>query len=162
MTDHRAGTGMEPGAGIGEDAGMSDHPVDRALGLWSDPELTGAAARDAFLTVYRDPLMVNGVETPVQVLVDRAAMLQQAFEGFGHEMLERIDTDGRSAFAFRLSGRHVGSLETPLGPIPPTGKQLSVLGMDIFAIADDRVEAVWAVADFLGLMIEAGAVALNT
>jgi predicted ester cyclase len=75
-------------------------------------------------------------------------------------MLERFDSPGRSAFAFRLSGRHIGPLTTPLGEVAPTGQQLTVLGMDIFTITDDRVTEVWAVADYLSLLMQAGAASL--
>jgi hypothetical protein len=138
---------------------MTD-PVDRALALWTGPLAEGVDALAAFRTVYADPLDVNGVSTPLQELVDRALMLQQAFEGLHAETLERFDTPQRSAFAFRLSGRHVGRLTTPLGDVAATGQQLDVLGMDIFTIRDDRVIAVWAVADYLGLLMAAKAVVL--
>jgi predicted ester cyclase len=136
------------------------HPVDRALRLWTEPLAEGEDALATFQTVYVDPLEVNGVQTPLQELADRARMLQRAFEGLQHEILERFDSPERSAFAFRLSGRHLGLLTTPLGDVAPTGRLLDFVGMDIFAIRNDRVFAVWAVADYLGLLMRAEAVAL--
>jgi predicted ester cyclase len=136
------------------------HPVDRALRLWTEPLAEGEDALLAFRSVYVDPLDVNGAQTALQELVDRARMLQQAFEGLRAEILERFATPERSAFAFRLAGLHVGRLTTPLGDIAPTGQLLDVLGMDIFAIRQDRVFAVWAVADYLGLLMRAKAVNL--
>ena len=35
-----------------------------------------------------------------------------------------------------------------------------MLGMDIFTITDDRVSEVWAVADYLSLLMQAGAASL--
>jgi hypothetical protein len=139
---------------------MTEHPVDRALALWtSDPD-----AKDdplaAFRTVYADPVLVNGVSTPVQDLVDRARTLHGAFTGLGHEMLHRVDGPGHSAFAFRISGEHTGTLVTPLGDLPPTNRRLTIAGMDIFTIVDDRVTAIWVLSDYLGLLIDAGAVAM--
>jgi hypothetical protein len=54
---------------------------------------------------------------------------------------------------------HVGRLETPLGQTAPTGRELQVDGMDIFLVDEeaDRVSGVWAIADFLGLLMQAGA-----
>jgi hypothetical protein len=135
--------------------------VDRALTLWTAEPLPAPEALEAFRTVYTDPLRVNGAVSPLEPLVDRARMLHGAFEGLHHELFERVDTPGRSAIAFRLSGRHTGPLTTPLGEVPPTGKVLDVLGLDILSIADDRVTAVWAVADWLGLLMQAGQVALR-
>ena len=134
------------------------HVVDRALRLWTSPP--GPDAITEFRTVYADPVEVNGASAPVHVLVDRARMLHTAFEGLRHELLERMDAPDRSAIAFRLSGRHAGPLTTPLGDVAPSGEVLDVLGLDILLIADDRVTGVWAVADWLDLLIQANGVAL--
>ena len=132
--------------------------VDRALCLWSEPLPEGDAAVAAFRTVYSDPLDVNGESTALQVLVDRARRLQRAFQGTRHRIKEWFEAPGRQAFAFQITGRHVGPLETPLGEIAPTGRELKLEGMDIFVVDDeaDRVTGVWAIADFLDLLIQAG------
>jgi hypothetical protein len=132
---------------------------DRALRLWSEPLPTDdAAAVAAFRSVYADPLDVNGESIALQVLVDRARMLQSALEGIHHEVRERFEGPGREAFAFRITGRHVGRLETPLGEIAATGRDLVLVGMDIFLVDDeaDRVRGVWAIADYLDLLMQAG------
>ena len=74
------------------------------------------------------------------------------------EVLNQVDSPGKTAFAFRLSGRYVGPLVTPLGVIAPTERSLSVLGIDIFVLDNDQMIGVWAVADYLGLLIQAAAV----
>jgi hypothetical protein len=131
--------------------------VDRALRLWTEPIPEGDAAVAAFRTVYTDPLDVNGESTALQVVVDRARMLQGALQGIRHEIKERIEAPGRRAFAFQITGRHVGALETPLGEIPATGRELTMKGMDIFIVDDeaDRVTGVWAIADLLDVLIQA-------
>src|SRR6476659_5871456 len=97
--------------------------LQRALRLWAEPLPDGPAALAAFRTVYRDPLPVNGEVTEVQVLLDRARMLQGAFEGLRSTVHEHLVTPGRQAFAFQLSGRHTGPLTTPLGVVAPSGQQ---------------------------------------
>ena len=132
--------------------------LERALGLWSRPLPRGDAGLEAFRTVYADPVLVNGTPTDLTVLVDRARMMQAALDGLRHTVLEEVEAPGRLAFAFRISGRLVGPLTTPLGDLPPTGRTVEVAGMDIFVVDDDRVTAVWALADHLTLLVEAGAV----
>jgi hypothetical protein len=134
--------------------------VNRALRLWGEPLPEGDAALALFRTVYTDPLDVNGESTPLQVLLDRARMMGDAFEGLQHQVLEQFDAPGRLAFAFKITGRQTGPLETPLGQLAPTGLDVEVSGMDIFIIDEeiDRVAGVWALADYLGLLIRAGAV----
>ena len=134
--------------------------VDRALALWTAEPLSPPRALEAFRAVYTDPLTVNGVESGLQPLVGRARMLHTALPDLRHELLERVDAPGRTAIAFRLSGRHTGPLSTPLGDVPATGGVLEVLGLDILAVADDRVTGVWAVADWLGALHQAGRLAL--
>ena len=132
--------------------------IERALRLWSRPLPPGDAGLEAFRAVYADPVLVNGVPTDLTVLVDRARMMQAAFDGLHHTVLEEVEAPGRLAFAFRISGRLVGPLTTPLGDLPPTGTAVELAGMDIFVLDDDRITAVWALADHLALLAEAGAV----
>ena len=84
-------------------------------------------------------------------------MLQGALSDLRHELLADVDSGDRCAFAFRLSGRHTGPLDTPLGPLAATGRELMVAGMDIFVLRDGRIAEVWAVADMLGSLAAAGA-----
>jgi hypothetical protein len=132
--------------------------LERALRLWTDPLPEGDAAIAAFRTVYSDPLDVNGESTALGVVVDRARMLQGAFEGLRHHIKERFEAPGRQAFAFQLIGRHVGPLETPLGVIAATGRELTLNGMDIFVVDDEAqlVTGVWAVTDLLDVVVQAG------
>jgi hypothetical protein len=134
--------------------------LERALRLWISPLPEGDAAVSAFRTVYTDPLEVNGETTGLGVVVERARMLQGAFDGMRHHIKERFEAPGRQAFAFQITGRHVGALETPLGSIAATGRELTLHGMDIFLVDDeaDRVTGVWALADMLDLLIQAGVV----
>jgi hypothetical protein len=64
-------------------------------------------------------------------------------------VFEQFDAPGRAAFAFRLYGRHVGPLVTPVGDLAATGQELEMRGMDIFEVDNDFIVAVWAVADWL-------------
>ena len=134
--------------------------LSRALRLWGEPLPDGDAGLQAFRSVYTDPVFVNGDPTSLSVLLDRARMLQRAFEGLRHTVLEQFEAPGRLAFAFRISGRHRGPLMTPLGVLEPTGAELEVAGMDIFVLDEDleRVSAIWALADYLTLLVQAGAV----
>jgi predicted ester cyclase len=132
--------------------------IERALALWGRPLPPGDAALEAFRAVYADPLMVNGAPTALIVLVERARMMQAAFDGLRHTVLEEFEAPGRLAFAFRIAGRRVGPMVTPLGELAPTGAEVEVAGIDIFVVDEDRVTAVWALADYLALLMDAKAV----
>ena len=134
--------------------------VERALRLWIQPVPSADDGVAAFRTVYADPLVVNGIETPLVELVERARILQRALEPLNCEIFEQFDAPGRAAFAFRLYGRHVGPLATPLGELAATGRELEMRGMDIFEVDDGSIIAVWAVADWLTPLSAVGGLAL--
>jgi hypothetical protein len=87
-------------------------------------------------------------------------MLRRALEGTSVHIKERFEAPGRQAFAFRITGRHVGPLHTPLGEIDPTGCEVTRDGMDIFVVDDEAegVTGVWAIADLFDLLMQTGAV----
>jgi SnoaL-like polyketide cyclase len=132
----------------------------RALALWGQPVPDGQGGIDAFRALYTEPVTVNGTDTDLGVLVDRARMLQGALSDLHHDVHEVVATPGRRAFAFTITGRHTGPLTTPLGEVPASGAAVAVTGLDIFTVDEDadRVTAIWAVADWLGLLVQAGAV----
>jgi len=138
-----------------------DDLLERALDLWQAPVPEGDAGVARFRTVYTDPVAVNGSLTDLVVLVERARMLQRCFDTVGREVDASFAADGRCAFSFRLYGRQVGPLATPLGELAPTGRRLEAHGMDIFEIVDGRVCSIWAVLDWLDLLTQAGAVAMT-
>lgn len=139
---------------------MVDLIIDRALRLWTSPVPVGDAGLVAFRTVYRDPLRVNGVPAALVELVDRARMLQNALDPLSHEVFEQFEGPDRCAFAFRLHGRHVGTLVTPLGDVAASGREVEMRGIDIFELNDGLVSGVWAIADWLALLTQATAVVL--
>ena len=134
--------------------------VEHALRLWTQPVPQADDGVAKFRTVYADPLTVNGIDTPLVDLVERARMLQRAINPVHHEVLEEFEAPSRAAFAFRLYGTHVGPLATPLGDLAPTGQILEMRGMDIFEIDKDVVVAVWAVADWLTSLSAVGGITL--
>jgi hypothetical protein len=137
------------------------HVCDRALDLWRAPPPEGEGAVEMFRGVYADPVRINGVPTAVADLVARARMIHIGLEDPRWEILERRDAPDHSAFAFRIVGRHVGPLPTGAGPASPSGEVITVAGMDIFVIADDRVHVVWAVNDLLTPLAQTGVITLR-
>jgi predicted ester cyclase len=142
---------------------LAERLVERAMRLWTEPiPADDASALAAFATVYADPVVVNGARTPLPAIVDRARMMQGAFAGLGAEIQELVTTGDQVAFAFRLSGRHVGAFATPIGTAAATGHEFTVQAIDIFVLAADRVARIYAVADLLDLLRQADAVTLTT
>ncbi len=67
--------------------------------------------------------------------------------------------DGRLlAYEIRWDGTHTGPLQTPMGPIPASGRQVSVLGAIFVGIDGDRVSEVRQHGDTLTLLSQIGAI----
>jgi len=134
--------------------------TSRALALWGQPLPGGPAALEAFRSLYADPVPVNGAPTDLDVLVARARMLQDALSDLHHEVHEIVTTPGRRSFAFTITGRHTGPLTTPIGEVAGSGAAVAVTGLDMFIVDEDadRVTAIWAVADWLALLVQTGAI----
>jgi ketosteroid isomerase-like protein len=134
--------------------------VDRLLALWTTPFPDDRAAEAAFREVYADPVVVNGVPVPAAGLVARARALQGVFESAERQVLDVVDTGGKVAVAFRLSGQQVGVLATAAGPLQPTGRVVALRVIDVLTITDGRISDIWMVADELGALVAVDAVRL--
>jgi predicted ester cyclase len=110
--------------------------------------------------VYADPVVVNGATTRLAELVDRARSLQQSFDGLSMQILEQVETTDRVVIAFMMRGRQVGTYVSPLGSVPPTGRDVQVRTIDVLVIEGGLVSTIWVVADDLGLLTQLDAVSL--
>ncbi|HET8651140.1 MAG TPA: ester cyclase [Gaiellaceae bacterium] len=134
--------------------------LDRLLGLWQEPVDERDDPEAAFREVYADPVSINGTPMPVGWLVERARVLQRAFEGLTTEILDQVETPDRLVIAFNMRARNVGPLVTPVGTVTPTGGAVEVRTIDILTIADGLVTALWVVSDELGMLTQLDAVQL--
>jgi hypothetical protein len=132
------------------------------IGLWTQPLPPGPAAVDAFARLYAERLTVNGVEMTLEALVERARSLQAAYADLAGALLAQSDTPTHTTIVFRMRGRHVGPLTTPLGVLPATGKTTERQVIDLLKVQDGRIVEIWMVADELGALSGIGALQLAT
>lgn len=129
------------------------------LALWGDPlPADDEEAAALFREVYVDPVLVNGTPLSALDLVARARAVQDAFETATREVLDVVESGDQVAVAFRMGGRQVGPLTTTLGPLPPTGEEISLRVIDILTLTDGRISSLWMVADELGALVALDAV----
>ena len=135
--------------------------VDRLLRLWSEPPADDAAAAAAFSELYTDPVTINGAPVAAADLVVRARALRAALGPVEREVVDVVEGDGgKVAVAFRLRGRHSGTLSTSAGPVPATGGVVELRVIDVLTLSDGRISDIWMVADELGALVGIGAVRL--
>ena len=132
--------------------------VEALVRLWTQPVAASADALAAFGNTYTDPVSINGVDVPLADLVERARALQRALADLRIELIDQIEAPGRVVIVFWQRGRHVGPLETPLGEISPTGREIEVRVIDVLSITDGRISAIQVVPDNLRLAMQLGAV----
>ncbi len=135
--------------------------VEQLVRLWTQPVAPSAEGVAAFNETYTDPVSINGVETPLTDLVEWARRLQRAFADLRIELIEQIDMPERIVIVFRQRGRHVGELETPLGKVSPTGREVDVRTIDVLSLTEGRISAIHVVPDRLGMLMQLDAVRLT-
>jgi steroid delta-isomerase-like uncharacterized protein len=112
------------------------------------------AVLDEVLTssyVYHAPgLEVSGPEG-MQVVF---TMLRRAFPDW-HETVEDLIAEG-DRVVFRVTGR--GTHQGEFYGIPPTGKRVSMSGIDIVRLDGQRIAEHWAIFDQFGLMQQLGVI----
>ena len=137
-----------------------DDLVTRLFQLW-DHAPQGEAAVAAFRELYADPVRINGTDVTVEQLAQRAQRTAAALAGRTTHVLSQVSTGDRTAVAFRMSGRHVGPLDTPLGQVPATGQVLTLDVIDLLLVRDGLISEIFMTADYLGALGRAGAVRLT-
>ncbi|MEU8815413.1 ester cyclase [Actinoplanes sp. NPDC048796] len=128
---------------------------DQLFALWRVPPREHGDALAAFRRVYTDPVTINGTPMPVADLVARAEALHAAFTEHDIEVVDRVEAPGKLTVAFRHRARHTGVWVTPLGDLPPTGREVNGLGIDVLTLTGDgRVAAIWVLADELQRILQ--------
>ena len=130
--------------------------VEQALQQWNAGDLPG------YLQLYADDLAFHGMEPDPMDKPGLAGFYQQFWAAMAapgrqgpqldfHEQLVDGDLYG---CRFTVSGEHRGDF---MG-VPATGRPYALHGMTLMRFRGDRVVERWTSADFLGLMVQLGAV----
>ncbi len=80
------------------------------------------------------------------------AMLHSGFPGFQSTIEDLLSEEGKVVLRFTFHGTHQGEF---MG-IAPTGKQVTMSGIDILRIADGKIVEMWNQEDVLGMMRQLG------
>jgi predicted ester cyclase len=151
--DHAATDALldpEPGASIPTDATVDvDHGASDAAALarayvaaWNDrDDAIAAHVTDSFV-MYDPAAPEAGVAGPKgevhgpDGLRQFVAFIDTAFPDFHVEVRDLVATDDLAMYEVALTMTHDG----PLGPIPPTGRRVEVLGASVLRFQDGLVD----------------------
>lgn len=92
----------------------------------------------------------------VEVMQQFTVMLRTAFPDFQVAIEDQIAEGDRVATRFTARGTHLGKWRSPVGVMPPTGKQFEHEGVRIFRIADGKLADTWGGADTLKQLQQLG------
>ena len=99
-----------------------------------------------------DPFTMNGVPDSCQALQDLILMLRSAFPDERLTVETLIVEDDYVVARLTSHATHTGTWISPVGPIAPTGKQVTQTGMHIFRMRGERIAELWTEWDVVGLL----------
>ena len=104
---------------------------------------------------YHGPgIELNGVEAAK----GHMQMYKSAFSDASLEIVDLFAAGDRVVGRWRATGTNDGSL----GPLPPTGKHVTLAGISIFRVEDGRLAEEWELFEELQMMQQLGAVPSDT
>ena|SRR5689334_239312 len=83
--------------------------------------------------------------------------MRYAFPDLHFEIHDMLSEGEIVAFRSTMTGTHLGTANFGAGPIPPTGKKVSVAHMHFLRIVNGKGQDLWHVWDVLGMMRQLGA-----
>lgn len=87
-------------------------------------------------------------------------MWADAFTEMNVEFVEFVESVDAFAGEVRISMRHTGTMQTPNGPLPATGRQVSLESCDVGRVRDGKIVSFHSYFDQLALMAQLGRMAV--
>ena len=79
-----------------------------------------------------------------------------AFPDIKHEITGYVEEGDRAAWRVRVTATHTGTLQTPTGPLPATGKRIKIDALDIAHFHDGRAVSWHVYFDQLAFLQQLG------
>ena len=94
------------------------------------------------------------IQGPEGVKKQFVSPLRSAFPDLHYIVEDQLAEGDKVATRWTCQGTHEGTFQG----VPPTGKEVTFVGMTIFRVANGKIVEGWTNADMLGLMQQLGAV----
>jgi predicted ester cyclase len=123
-------------------------------------ECFGANDLDGAFACFAPECIAVGLSGPLDNSAHHAAAvaLKNAMPDCHMELVRILEMDDEIYVTGRFKGTHTGDLYTPLGPLPVSAKELDLLFVDYFRVANEKIVDCEVVRDRLGMMIQLGAI----
>ena len=120
--------------------------------IWGNGNL--ALIDELFAPNYVDHNPMPGLAPNREGLKQSVTMMQTAFPDL-HTQVDDLVAEGNKVVS-RFSGH--GTQKGEIMGIPPTGKEVTVGGIQICHIVDGKVVEDWSELDYMGMMVQLGVV----
>lgn len=140
-----------------EPAAILQRNKDLVRRLFRDIDaLSPTLHRDFFDPEYVDhtPLPVPGLASGIDGARQVYAVNQAAFSDPWHTIEGQMAEGDLVVTWLSAGGRHTGEL---LG-VPATDKDVTMQGVTIFEVVDDKIVSRWGISDLMGLFVQVGAI----
>jgi steroid delta-isomerase-like uncharacterized protein len=129
--------------------GEARNVLERMVNLFDDGQLE--ASLDCFApdATFTNPL---GRFTGREEIAGLFEMFASAFSEVSHNVQNALTSDGVQATEGRVTATHTGTLSTPAGDVPATGRSLDLPQAIWASVRDDRIvdlRAYWDLATFM-------------
>ena len=129
--------------------------VGQLYDLWNDRDLDGAldlASDDVEVRLVALGQTLTGREG-FRVFMERFAIASSDMKKY---VSNQVASDDQVVSEFTLRGTHDGSLRTPAGEIPPTGRSIELEVVEVVGIRDGKVAWITNYSDASTLMRQLG------
>jgi steroid delta-isomerase-like uncharacterized protein len=99
------------------------------------------------------PAFPEGIRGP-EGIMQTTYMFRAGFPDLRYEPQDLVAEGDRVAVRWTAHGTHSG----PFMGVPPSGKQATITGLDIFRVSGNQLVEAWVNSDFLGLMQQIGGI----
>jgi predicted ester cyclase len=125
--------------------------IERLVQRWTKEAIAGGRL-DAFDELLSpdvlDRSVPNSATKGVEQFKARATAVRAAFADIELQVLDLLIDGDRIAWRWALTGTHVG----PFAGIGPTGRPVTLYGVNFQRLKDDRVIEHWTLVDIFGAM----------
>jgi steroid delta-isomerase-like uncharacterized protein len=137
--------------------------VERMVQLFDDGDVAASLECFAPDATFVNPLSTLNGREEIRGLFEAFA---SAFTDLRHNLSSRLEAGDRFAYEGRITGTHTGTLSSPVGEIPATGRSIDYRFAAVGRVTEGRIvelRSYWDVAELmtqLGLMPEPAATAV--
>lgn len=115
-----------------------------------------AVAEELLANDFVDHNPLPGLSPDRDGFIQSFALFRSAFPDFRYTIEDMVAEGDKVVVRFAAHGTHRGEM----AGIPPTGKPVSVTGIDLFRLVSGKVAEFWLSWDQLGMMYQLGVIPL--